>query len=197
MITLGLTGSIAAGKTTVADMFAAAGVPVFSADRAVHELYDGAAAGPVAAAFPEAVRDGRIDRDALAKAVLGDPRALARLEAIIHPLVRSRAGEFVEANRATGAGLVVLEIPLLFETGESYPVDRTVVVWADEEELRRRALARSGMDAGKLEALLARQLPQNEKRARADYAIDTGRPLEAVRNRVGEIIEACRAEPDR
>jgi len=197
MIVLGLTGSIASGKSTVAGMFAAAGVPVFSADRAVHALYEAGAAGPVGAAFPEAMRNGSIDRQALAGEVLENAQSLARLEAIIHPLVRQRAGEFVAANRAAGADLVVLEIPLLFETGTSYPVDRTVVVWAAEDELRRRALARPGMDATKLDALMARQMPQDKKRALADFAIDTGRPLEAVRNRVHEIIEACRPEPDR
>lgn len=193
MIVLGLTGSIASGKTTVAGMFADAGLPVFSADRAVHELYDGEAAGAVEAAFPEALSSGRIDRGALAEAVLADPLALSRLEAIIHPLVRERAAAFLEAHRAAGAALVVLEIPLLLETGAAYPVDHIVVVWAAEAELRRRALARPGMDAHKLETLMARQMPQDEKRARADFAIDTGQSLEAVRKQVHEIIETCLA----
>lgn len=197
MIVLGLTGSLAAGKSTVADMFAEAGVPVFSADRAVHALYEDQAQAPVRAAFPEAARDGGVDREALARVVLGDPQSLSRLEAIIHPLVRERAAAFVEAQRAAGADLVVLEIPLLFETGTSYPVDRIVVVWAPDAELRRRALARPGMDTRKLDALTARQMPQDQKRARADFAIDTGQPLEAVRKQVHAVIEACRPAPDR
>jgi dephospho-CoA kinase len=196
LIVIGLTGSIASGKSTVAAMFAEKGIPVFSADDAVHALYDGTAAAPVGAAFPEAVRDGRIDRRALA-AALDDPGALKRLEAIVHPMVRERAAEFISAQAAAGADLAVLEVPLLLESAASYPADRIVVTAVQERELRRRALARPGMDGARLDAILARQMPQGEKRARADFVIDTGQSLEAVRNRVAGIIEACRRAADR
>ncbi|HUV33266.1 MAG TPA: dephospho-CoA kinase [Devosiaceae bacterium] len=196
MIVIGLTGSIASGKSTVAAMFAEAGVPVFSADDAVHALYERAAAGSVGAVFPEALQDGRIDRQALG-AVLDKPEALARLEAIIHPMVRQKAAEFVGAQRAGGAPLIVLEIPLLFEAPQAYPVDSTVVTAVDENELRRRALARPGMSPERLDSMLARQMPQDEKRARADFVIDTGQSLAAVRKQVEGIIRACRNAADR
>lgn len=194
MIVLGLTGSIGMGKSTTAAMFQDAGVPVYDADAAVHALYAaGGAAGPLLeAAFPGVTRDGAVDRAALGARVLGDADALRRLEAIVHPLVgHSRAG-FFEAATAAGADVMVLDIPLLFETGGERNVDAVVVVSAPAEVQRERVLARPGMTEEKLAAILARQLPDGEKRARADYVIDTGQGLEAARARVTEVLTAVR-----
>ncbi len=171
MITLGLTGSIGMGKTTTAAMFARRGVPVWDADAAVHRLYGpgGAAAGPLRAAFPGAVRAGVVDRDALRRAVTGDAAALRRLEAIVHPLVAEDRAAFLRAN--AGAPVVLLDIPLLFETGAE--VDRSVVVTAPAEVQRARVLDRGKMTPEELDAILARQMPDADKRARADYIIET------------------------
>lgn len=192
MIVLGLTGSIATGKSTVAGMFAEAGIPVYDADKAVHELYAGEAVDAVEATFPGTTRDGQVDRSTLSQKVLGDPEALKRLEALIHPLVREKMLGFIEARRAAGAGLVILEIPLLFETGQAYPVDAIAVTWCEPEIQRERALARDGMSDDKLAAILARQMPQDEKRERADFEIDTSGDFASVRNQVAKVIEACR-----
>ncbi|WP_029040976.1 dephospho-CoA kinase [Cucumibacter marinus] len=192
MIVLGLTGSIATGKSTVAGMFAEAGIPVYDADKAVHELYAGEAVDAVEAAFPGTTRDGQVDRTALSQQVLGDPEALKRLEALIHPLVREKMLGFIETRRTAGAGLVILEIPLLFETGQAYPVDAIAVTWCEPAIQRERALARDGMSEDKLAAILARQMPQDEKRDRADFEIDTSGDFASVRNQVAKVIEACR-----
>jgi dephospho-CoA kinase len=194
MILIGLTGSIGMGKSTTAAMFRDAGVPVYDADAAVHELYDtgGAAVGPVGAAFPGVVRDGRVDREALRQAVLGDPEALKRLNAIVHPLVgRDRVG-FFEKAEADGADMVVLDIPLLFETGGHANVDAIVVASAPAQMQRDRVLARPGMTPDRLDAILAQQLADADKRARAHFVVDTSRGLEPARQRVAEIIAAVR-----
>ncbi|PSJ56379.1 dephospho-CoA kinase [Kumtagia ephedrae] len=188
MIVLGLTGSIGMGKSTTARMFADAGVPVHDSDETVHRLYSGAAAPLVEAAFPGTVRDGVVDRADLAGHVLGRPEALARLEAIVHPLVRADADAFVARHRAAGAPLVVLDIPLLFETGGRGRVDKVAVVTADPEIQRRRVLARPGMTQVKFDAILAKQVPDAEKRRRADYLIDTGLGMESAREAVAAII---------
>jgi dephospho-CoA kinase len=188
MIVLGLTGSIGMGKSTTARMFADAGVPVHDSDETVHRLYSGAAAPLVEAAFPGTVRDGVVDRAELARHVLGRPEALARLEAIVHPLVRADADAFVARHRAAGAPLVVLDIPLLFETGGRGRVDKVAVVTADPEIQRRRVLARPGMTQAKFGAILAKQVPDAEKRRRADYLIDTGLGMESAREAVAAII---------
>lgn len=188
MIVLGLTGSIGMGKSTVGRMFADAGVPVHDSDEAVHRLYAGRAVPLIEAAFPGTVVDGSVDRQLLAGHVLGDGAALKRLEAIVHPLVRADADDFVALNRAGNAALVVLDIPLLFETGGRSRVDRVVVVSAPEEIQRRRVLARPGMSEEKLAAILARQVPDAEKREQADFVIDTSGSLEATRAAVGGII---------
>jgi dephospho-CoA kinase len=188
MIVLGLTGSIGMGKSTTARMFAELGVPVHDADEAVHRLYAGAAASTVEEAFPGTTRDGVVDREALARRVVGDPQAIRRLEALVHPLVRADADAFVARHRAAGTPLVVLDIPLLFETGGADRVDRILVVTADPQTQRDRVLARPGMTAERLEALLARQLPDAEKRARADYIVDTGQGMESARAEVGRIV---------
>ena len=188
MIVLGLTGSIGMGKSTTAKLFAEAGVPVHDSDEAVHRLYAGAAVPLVEAAFPGMVKDGSVDRAALSKRVVGDAAAIRRLEAIVHPLVRADADEFVALHRAAGTPLVVLDIPLLFETGGTGRVDRIVVVSAPAEVQRKRVLARPGMTAEKFEAILARQTPDAEKRRRADFVVDSSSGIEAARGQVHAII---------
>ena len=197
MIVLGLTGSIGMGKSTTAKMFAEAGVPVHDSDEAVHRLYAGAAAPLVEAAFPGTVVDGRVDRDSLARHVFGDAAALRSLEAIVHPLVRADADAFLDRNRRAGAKLALLDIPLLFETGGRDRVDRVVVVTAPAETQRQRVLARPGMTEEKFRAILARQVPDAEKRAKADFIVDTGRGLEAARAQVRHIVEALIGGKDR
>ncbi|MER8723644.1 dephospho-CoA kinase [Mesorhizobium sp. M1027] len=188
MIVLGLTGSIGMGKSTTAKMFAEAGVPVHDSDEAVHRLYAGKAAPLVEAALPGTTRSGAVDRAALAERVLGDAPALKRLEAIIHPLVRAEADAFLAENRAAGAPLAVLDIPLLFETGGGNRVDKVVVVTAPPEVQRARVLARPGMNEEKLASILARQVPDAEKRRRADFVIDTSQGFDAARAAVKAII---------
>ncbi|PDQ17772.1 dephospho-CoA kinase [Mesorhizobium sanjuanii] len=188
MIVLGLTGSIGMGKSTTAKMFAEAGVPVHDSDEAVHRLYAGKGAPLVEAAFPGTTVSGAVDRAKLAGYVLGDGAALKRLEAIIHPLVRADADAFLARNRAAGAPLVVLDIPLLFETGGRGRVDKVVVVTAPADIQRARVLARPGMSEAKLAAILAKQVPDAEKRRQADFIIDTSQGFEAARAAVAAII---------
>lgn len=197
MIILGLTGSIGMGKSTVAKMFAEQGAPSFDSDAAVHALYapGGAAVAQVEAAFPGVVRDGAVDRDALSARVVGDAAALRQLESIVHPLVRQAQAAFLEANRAAGATYVVLDIPLLFESGATRLVDKVVVASAPAELQRERVLARAGMTEEKFENILARQVPDAEKRARADFVIDTSGPFEATRAQVRAVLDAL-AEQD-
>lgn len=189
MIVLGLTGSIGMGKSTTAKMFVEAGVPVHDADAAVHRLYAGRAAPLIEEAFPGTVCEGTVDRARLSAAVLNDTDAMARLEAIIHPLVRDEEVAFLERHRRAGADLVVLDIPLLFEVGAEDRVDRIVVVTASPEEQRRRVLRRPGMTEERFEAILARQVPDAEKRAKADFIIDTGKGFESARRDVAAIID--------
>ncbi len=188
MIVLGLTGSIGMGKSTTARMFMDEGVPVHDSDEAVHRLYAGVAAPLIEARFPGTVVDGAVDRDRLSKVVIGKPDALRDLEAIVHPLVRADADAFLARHRAAGAPLAVLDIPLLYETGGRGRVDRVVVVTAPAAAQRERVLARPGMTEEKFAAILARQVPDAEKRARADYVIDTGEGLEAARAAVRALI---------
>lgn len=188
MIVLGLTGSIGMGKSTTAKMFSDAGVPVHDSDEAVHRLYAGAAAPLIEAAFPGTVKDGVVDRTALSRHVLGDAAALKKLEAIIHPLVRSDANAFLDRSRAAGAPIAVLDIPLLFETNGRGRVDKVVVVTASPEVQRERVLARPGMTEQKFEAILGKQVPDAEKRKLADYIVDTGNGLDAARQSVLAII---------
>lgn len=195
---VGLTGSIGMGKSTTAAMFRDAGIPVYDADAAVHDLYDpgGAAVGPVGEAFPGVVKDGRVDREALRRQVLGNPEALKRLNAIVHPLVGQDRVQFFKAAEAAGADMVVLDIPLLFETGGHANVDAVVVVSAPPEMQRERVLARPGMTPERLDAILAQQTPDAEKRARAHFVVDTGQGLEHARAQVMTIIAALRAGTD-
>ncbi|CAN7222129.1 dephospho-CoA kinase [Mesorhizobium sp. LjNodule214] len=188
MIVLGLTGSIGMGKSTTAKMFAEAGVPVHDSDETVHRLYAGKAAPLVEAAFPGTTDAGVVDRTKLAGRVLGDAAALKMLEAIVHPLVRADADAFLARHRAAGAPLAVLDIPLLFETGGRNRVDKVVVVTAPPEIQRARVLARPGMNEEKLAAILAKQVPDAEKRKQADFIIDTGEGFDAARAAVGAII---------
>ncbi len=188
MIILGLTGSIGMGKSTTAKMFREAGVPVHDSDEAVHRLYSGVGAPLIEARFPGSVVDGVVDREKLSRAVLGQPEALRDLEKIIHPLVRADADAFLDSSRAAGAPFAVLDIPLLFETQGEGRVDKIVVVSAPADVQRERVLARPGMTTEKFEAILARQVPDAEKRRRADFIVDTGQGLEVARDAVRAII---------
>jgi dephospho-CoA kinase len=195
VIIVGLTGSIGMGKSTTSVMFQAEGVPVYDSDAAVHALYvsGGAAVAPVDAAFPGVVVDGAIDRARLSAAVVGDPEALQKLEAIVHPLVGAHRIGFFEDAQAAGHDIVVLDVPLLYETGGDKKVHKVVVVSAPAEVQRARVLARPEMTEAKFEAILARQTPDAEKRARADFVIDTGQGLEHARGQVRDILTRLRA----
>lgn len=190
MIVLGLTGSIGMGKTTTAAMFRDMGIPVHDADAVVHELYEGPAAALVEAEFPGTTTNGRVDRALLAARVLDDKEALKRLEAIVHPMVRERDKEFRARARAQGARLAIVDVPLLFETGGDKRVDGVIVVTTTGAEQRRRVLARDGMSEEKFRAILASQLPDAQKRERADFIVDTTDGLEAARQQVADIVEA-------
>jgi dephospho-CoA kinase len=190
---LGLTGSIATGKSTALKAFAALGIPVFSSDDAVHALYRGGeAVHRIAALFPETIRNGVVDRSALAQALVADPERLPQLEAAIHPLVRERIGAFLDESRRAGADLAVVDIPLLFESGYDYGLDAVAVTTVDDETLRRRALVRPGMTVEKLATILARQLPQAEKRRRAKYVIDTSGSLDDTARQIDAIVADLR-----
>ncbi len=193
MIILGLTGSIGMGKSTTAKLFAEEGAPVFDSDAAVHALYapGGAAAAPVGASFP-GVGDAEsgIDRAALGALVLGDDAAIARLEAIVHPLVREAQADFLRRQLAAGAPFVVLDIPLLFERGGDKMMDAVVVVTCPPEVQRARVLARPGMDEAKLAQILARQVPDAEKRRQADFLVNTAFGIEDARAQVRAILAA-------
>lgn len=193
MIVIGLTGSIGMGKSTTAALFAEEGVPVHDVDAVVHALYAGAAVPQVEAAFPGVTRDGVVDRKELGTRVIGDPAALARLEAIVHPLVREAEAAFLAARRAEGADVAVLDIPLLFESGRDRHVDLVAVVSAGPEEQRRRVMERPGMTEETFRAVLARQTPDADKRARADVVIDTSRGIEPARAQVRALLARLRS----
>lgn len=193
MIIVGLTGSIGMGKTTAAQMFRELGVPVNDADEVVHDLYRGEAVAPVEAAFPGVAKDGVIDRAELSRQLLAQPERLAELERIVHPLVRAREKEFIVRYKAAGAPFVLLDIPLLFETRAEKRVDRVVVVSCDPQSQRERVMKRPGMTAEKFAMILARQVPDQEKRARADYVIDTSDSFDVTREQVRAIVEELRA----
>jgi dephospho-CoA kinase len=190
MIVLGLTGSVGMGKSATAKMFADEGVPVFDADAAVHRLYEGEAASLIEAAFPGTVSAGRVDRERLSRAVVGNNEAFAKLEAIIHPLVRKAREEFLAAAKAKGSQVAVLDIPLLLETGGERKVDKIVVVSAPHSVQKERVLARPGMTEEKFSAIVAKQMPDSEKRKHADFVIDTSRGFEAAREDVRAILRA-------
>ncbi|MCC0030183.1 MAG: dephospho-CoA kinase [Brucellaceae bacterium] len=194
MIAIGLTGSIGMGKSTTAAMFAAEGIPVHDSDATVHALYSGRAAPLIEAAFPGTTQNGVVDRTKLAAVVLGDGDALKRLEAIVHPLVREEEERFRSENAAAGADMILLDIPLLFEAGRDKAVDAIVVVSADAVIQRERVLSRPGMSEEKFAAIQARQLPDAEKRERADYVVDTGKGMDDAREQVRAIIADMRAK---
>ena len=185
---IGLTGSIGMGKSETAKLFAAQGIPVFDADKGVHELYAGEAAAMIEAAFPGSTKQGVVDRAALAKQVTGDAKALGRLESLMHPLVAERRAQFLEQ---TDAPIVLLDIPLLLETG--IKADAVVVATAPPEVQRQRVLARPGMTEEKFNALLARQMSDAQKRAQADYLVTTDKGLEDAREQVKMILSDVRA----
>jgi len=189
---LGLTGSIGMGKSTTAGIFREFGVPVHDADAAVHALYGAEGVAPVEAAFPGVTVGGRIDRTLLGARVLGDEAAMKRLEAIVHPLVRAREQDFLARAAASGEDIAVLDIPLLFENGTQGRVDAVVVVTAPETVQRARVLSRPGMTEAKFAAILSRQVPDSEKRRRADYVIDTGHGLDHARAEVAALLDRLR-----
>ncbi len=185
---LGLTGSIATGKSTVLRTLGEMGVATFSSDDHVHDLYRGAAVPLVEAAFPGVAVEGAIDREKLSRHVVGHPERIRQLEAIVHPLVRAGIRRFLAEAEATGVPIAVVDIPLLFENGVDWGLDGVIVTVVDEAELRRRALARPGMTVEKLDAILARQMPQAEKNKRATYILDTGASIETTRAEVAELV---------
>lgn len=193
MIIVGLTGSIGMGKSTAAEMFRELGVPVNDADEVVHELYRGEAVAPVEAAFPGVARNGAVDRAELSRQLLAHPERLGELERIVHPLVRAREQAFLARHRVAGAPFVLLDIPLLYETKAETRVDRVVVVTCDPESQRERVLKRPGMTEEKFAMILARQVPDSEKRARADYVIDTSDSFDVTRQQVRAIVDQLRA----
>ncbi len=197
MFILGLTGSLGMGKSTTARFFVEEGVPVHDADAVVHTLYEGEAVAAIEAAFPGMTADGKVDRAKLGARVLGDAAALARLEAIVHPLVHEVERQLLAEAQMRGEKIAVLDIPLLFETGGDQRVDAVVVVSAPPEVQRARVLERPGMTTDKLEAILAKQMPDAEKRRRADFVVDTSQGFEAARKQVRAILDAVATMPKR
>jgi dephospho-CoA kinase len=197
MFILGLTGSLGMGKSTTARFFAEEGVPVHDADAVVHRLYEGEAAAAIEAAFPGTTAGGKVNRDQLAARVLGDSAALKRLEEIVHPLVQQAERQLLAEAEARGENVAVLDIPLLFETGGEERVDAVVVVSAPPDVQRSRVLERPGMSVDKLDAILAKQMPDHEKRRRADFVVDTSRGFEAARAEVRAILDAVATMPKR
>ena len=188
MLILGLTGSIGMGKSTTAKLFAEAGVPVYDADAIVHEVYAGEAAPAIEAAFPGTTIDGKVDRARLSAKVLHDPAAIRQLEQIVHPMLRSYHQKFLEDAERSGAPVAVIDVPLLFETGGEKRVDAVVVVTTSPENQRERILARGTMTPEAFDSILARQLPDAEKRQRADFVVDTSHGLEPVRDQIRDIL---------
>jgi dephospho-CoA kinase len=197
MFVLGLTGSVAMGKSTTARFFAEEGVPVHDADAAVHRLYEGDAVPIIEAAFPGTTAGGKVDRVKLGSRVINDLAALRQLEAIVHPLVQDAERRFLAEAQAKGAPVAVLDIPLLFETGGDRRVDAVVVATAPAEVQRARVLDRPGMTGQKLDAMLARQLPDSEKRLRADFVVDTSRGFDDARAQVQAILRSVATMPER
>jgi dephospho-CoA kinase len=197
MIILGLTGSIGMGKSTTAKLFAEAGVPVYDADATVHTLYEGEAAPAIEAAFPGTTVNGKVDRARLSAQVVHDPSAMKRLEGVVHPMLGVSRQKFLDDAERSGAPVAVVDVPLLFETGGEKRVDAVVVVTTTPENQRQRILARENMTAEKLDAILARQLPDAEKRKRADFVVDTSHGLDPVRARIRDILDQAGKMPQR
>ena len=197
MIILGLTGSIGMGKSTTAKLFAEAGVPVYDADATVHRLYEGEAVPAIEAAFPGTTVDGKVDRTRLSAQVVHDAAAIKRLEQIVHPMLGASRQKFLDDAEQSGAPVAVVDVPLLFETGGEKRVDAVVVVTTTPEIQRQRILARDNMTPEKLDAILARQLPDAEKRQRADFVVDTSHGLDPVRARIRDILAQAGKMPQR
>jgi dephospho-CoA kinase len=197
MIILGLTGSIGMGKSTTAKLFAEAGVPVYDADATVHTLYEGEAAPAIEAAFPGTTVNGKVDRARLSAQVVHDPAAMKRLEGVVHPMLGVSRQKFLDDAERSGAPVAVVDVPLLFETGGEKRVDAVVVVTTTPENQRQRILARENMTAEKLDAILARQLPDAEKRKCADFVVDTSHGLDPVRARIRDILDQAGKMPQR
>ena len=197
MIILGLTGSIGMGKSTTAKLFEEAGVPVYDADASVHRLYEGEAAPAIEAAFPGTTTDGKVDRNKLSARVVHDPAAIRQLEQIVHPMLGASRQKFLDDAERSGAPVAVVDVPLLFETGGEKRVDAVVVVTTTPEIQRQRILARDNMTSEKLDAILARQLPDAEKRRRADFVVDTSHGLDPVRIRIRDILTEAVRMPQR
>ena len=197
MIVLGLTGSIGMGKSTTANLFVEAGVPVYDADATVHTVYEGEAAPAIEAAFPGTTADGKVDRAKLSARVVHDPAALRQLEQIVHPMLRAYHQKFIEDAERSGAPVAVVDVPLLFETGGEKRVDAVVVVTTSPENQRERILARGTMTGEALDAILARQMPDDEKRRRADFVVDTSHGLDPVRARIRDILAKAAKMPRR
>jgi dephospho-CoA kinase len=194
---LGLTGSIGMGKSTTAKLFMEAGVPVYDADAAVHKIYEGEAAPAIEAAFPGTTVDGRVDRAKLSAKVVHDQAAIKQLEQIVHPMLGASRKKFLEEAEASGAPVVVMDIPLLYETGGEKRVDAVVVVTTDAATQRERILARGTMTSEALDGILARQLPDAEKRKRADFVVDTSHGLDPVRTAIRDILAEVVKMPQR
>jgi dephospho-CoA kinase len=197
MIILGLTGSIGMGKSTTAKLFTEAGVPVYDADATVHMVYEGEAAPAIEAAFPGTTADGKVDRTKLSPLVVHDAAAMKRLEQIVHPMLGAYHRKFLDDAERSGAPVAVVDVPLLFETGGEKRVDAVVVVTTSPENQRARILARDNMTVEKLDAILARQLPDAEKRKRADFIVDTSHGLDLVRGQIRDILDAAAKMPRR
>ncbi|MGA2293406.1 dephospho-CoA kinase [Bradyrhizobium sp.] len=197
MIILGLTGSIGMGKSTTARLFMEAGVPVYDADAAVHSLYEGEAAPAIEAAFPGTTVGGRVDRALLSAQVVHDPKAMRRLEGIVHPMLGASRQKFLDDAERAGAPVAVVDVPLLYETRGEKHVDAVVVVTTTSEIQRQRILARDNMTGEKLDAILARQLPDADKRKRADFLVDTSHGLDPVRVRIRDILAEAARLPQR
>ena len=197
MMVLGLTGSIGMGKSTTAQLFAEAGVPVYDADAAVHRLYEGEAVPAIEAAFPGTTTDGKVDRNRLSARVVHDPAAMKRLEEIVHPMLGASRQKFLGDAEQSGAPVAVVDVPLLLETGGEKRVDAVVVVTTTPEIQRERILARPSMTEEKLAAILARQMPDAEKRKRAHFVVDTSHGLDPVRVRIRDILVEAARMPQR
>jgi dephospho-CoA kinase len=197
MIILGLTGSIGMGKSTTAKLFAEAGVPVYDADATVHMIYQGEAAPAIEAAFPGTTAGGKVDRNKLSAQVVHDPAEIRRLEQIVHPMLRAHHQKFLHDVETSGAPFAVVDVPLLFETGGEKRVDAVVVVTTTPEIQRQRVLSRDNMTSEMLDAILARQLPDAEKRKRADFVVDTSHGLDPVRARIRDILDQAAKMPRR
>ena len=197
MLILGLTGSIGMGKSTTAKLFAEAGVPVYDADAAVHQLYEGEAAPAIEAAFPGTTAGGKVDRAKLSERVVHDPAAMRQLESIVHPMLGASRKKFFDEAEAAGVPVVVVDVPLLYETGGEKRVDAVVVVTTSPELQRERVLARGTMDEEKFNSILARQMPDAEKRKRADFIVDTSHGLDPVRERIRDILAEAAKMPRR